>query len=236
VLSVTQVLPKNLALGLGATRYWFVIGGQAVRCFVPYRPSRDADFGVLKSKDLKSLVAQLQQLGPVELLEMSKDTAHLNFDGIDVSIFVLPLLASHVQDQVLTTTGILATKTHAILDRGTRRDFFDLYVMLQTQGLGIASCLHALAHVYATEINHSLVLRALCYFEDADSEAPLPGEGRSDWELVQAFFSKAVAALIVPPITKLQVQTNVVDVTPLPDAARSKRSPAAPRKRRPQTT
>lgn len=30
----------------------FVIGGQAVRCFAPYRPSRDVDFGVATAVDL----------------------------------------------------------------------------------------------------------------------------------------------------------------------------------------
>ena len=35
--------------------YWFVIGGQAVRCFAPYRPSRDVDFGVDSPVNLDDL-------------------------------------------------------------------------------------------------------------------------------------------------------------------------------------
>jgi hypothetical protein len=69
-------------------------------------------------------------------------------------------------------TGLLAAKLHAILDRGTRRDFFDLYVLLQIEGLGL-ECLNALTKVYATEVNSGLVLRALSYFDDADAEADL---------------------------------------------------------------
>ena len=49
-----------------------------------------------------------------------------------------------VEDRRLDVTGILATKLHAILDRGLRRDFFDLYVMLQQQRLGIAEGLAAM--------------------------------------------------------------------------------------------
>ena len=49
-------------------------------------------------------------------------------------------------------TGIqaarLATKLHAILDRGLRRDFFDLYVMLQHHQLGIVAVLAAIHAVY----------------------------------------------------------------------------------------
>jgi Nucleotidyl transferase AbiEii toxin, Type IV TA system len=221
MLPVRQVLPSNLASALDDGRYWFVIGGQAVRCFVPYRPSRDADFGVVSAKDLKTFVNHLQTRGKVELIENSRDTVHLNFEGVDVSVFVLPTLATFTEKQVLNPTAILATKTHAILDRGTRRDFFDLYVMLQTQSSGVAMCLEALVTVYATHINQGLVLRSLCYFEDAEREGPLPGEGDQDWATVKAYFARAVAALIVPPTTELAIQSNVVDVRPAKGTARS---------------
>lgn len=212
MLTVRQVLPAKLVAGLDDGRYWFVIGGQAVRCFVPYRPSRDADFGVVTAKELVTFVKHLEARGKVALIETSKDTVHLNFEGVDVSVFVLPALASFTEDQVLNPTAILATKTHAILDRGTRRDFFDLYVMLQTRGWGVVMCLQALVTVYATEINQGLVLRSLCYFDDAEGEGPLPGESAHDWATVKAYFARAVAALIVPPTAVLAIQSNVVDV------------------------
>lgn len=148
----------------------------------------------------------------MELIETSKDTTHLNFEGIDVSIFVLPQLERHVEDAVLTVTGVLATKTHAILDRGTRRDFFDLYVMLQMHGLGLLQCLEALSEVYETDVNRGLVLRALSHFDDAESEAPLPGEAAEDWPNVRGFFVTGVAALVVPPTRPLGIQSRVVDV------------------------
>lgn len=212
MLSVKQVLPSKLVAGLDEGRYWFVIGGQAVRCFVPYRPSRDADFGVVTAKDLVTFVKHLEARGKIALIETSKDTVHLNFDGVDVSVFVLPALSRFTENQVLNPTAILATKTHAILDRGTRRDFFDLYVMLQTRGWGVVMCLQALVTVYATEINQGLVLRSLCYFDDAEGEGPLPGESAHDWATVKAYFARAVAALIVPPTAALAIQSNVVDV------------------------
>ena len=223
--SPLEVLPEGLAACVADSAYWFVIGGQAVRCFVPYRPSQDADFGVPRARSLQSLVAELRARGTVEIIETSKDTVHLNFEGCDVSIFVLPQLQPHVQGNVLTVTGILATKVHAILERGTRRDFFDLYVMLHTQGLGLLECLNALGAVYATHVNQGLVLRALTYFGDAESEAPLPGEGPDDWARVQSFFARAVAALVVPPTAELDIQSRVVDV-------RSPKRPQRPRQPR----
>ena len=223
-----EVLPAPISKALPAAPYWFVIGGHAVRCFCPYRPSRDVDFGVTNAKSSRELLEQLRSKGKVETRERSKDTVHLTFDGIDVSIFVLPQLARHVDDRALSLDGVLATKLHAILDRGTRRDFFDLYVMLQQHRLGIVECLRAIREVYETEVNDGLVLRALTYFDDAEAEAPLPGEGRQDWASVKAFFVASAGALLLPPQRELAIQALTVDV--IPSSSRAERQPGQRRR------
>ncbi len=149
-----------------------------MRCFAPYRPSRDVDFGIDSPANLNDLVEQLARRGPVEVQERGAGTVHLLWNGIKVSAFVLDFLARHVEDRHLDVTGVLATKLHAILDRGLRRDFFDLYVMLQQHRLGIV--VGADGHPHAStggEIDDGLMLRALTYFDDAEREAALPGEG-----------------------------------------------------------
>ena len=150
--------------------------------------------------------------GTVEILERAPDTVHLLWNEIRVSIFVLEILARHVVDRRLDVTGILATKLHAILDRGTRRDFFDLYVTLEHHRLGAAECLAALRDVYGPKINEPLLLRALTWFEDAEREAPLPAEGPKDWEMVKEYFQTVVAHLLMPPSAPLEIQARRVDV------------------------
>jgi hypothetical protein len=194
--------------------YWFIIGGHAVRCLVPYRPSRDVDFGVANVHDLDDLLQQLSRSGTVEIMERTADTVHLRWDDISVSLFVLDKLARFTAGRRLNDDGIMATKLHAILDRGTRRDFFDLYVTLQDRQLGIASCLRAIRAVYQQEVNEPLLLRALTFFDDAEREAPLPGEGPRDWERVKDFFLTRVGHLLVPPGERLQIQALRVDVAP----------------------
>ena len=205
-------MPLPVGRAVADLPYWFVIGGQAVRCFCPYRPSRDVDFGVTSPGDLADLVQQLQRRGRVEIAERSVDTVHLRFDGIDVSIFVLAMLSPFVSDRRLSVTGLLATKLHASLDRGTRRDFFDLYVTLHRHALGIAECLAAMRHVYQQEINEPLLLRALTFFDDAEREAKLPGEGPDDWVTVKEFFWSRVGQLLIPPSRELLIERRVVDV------------------------
>ncbi len=210
--SPAEVIPEPLADVVDPVPYWFVIGGHAVRCFCPYRPSLDVDFGVRQATDLDGLLAELAAAGDLEPLEKTEDTAHVRWNGIDLSVFVLPRVGDHVEDRRLSVRGILATKLHAILDRGARRDFFDLYVMLQQQKLGLAECLSAMRDVYGESVPEGLLLRALSYFDDAEAEAPLPGEGKSDWRRVKDFFATRVGALVLPPERALAIQKRVVDV------------------------
>ena len=207
-----DVIPEPLSRVVEPLPYWFVIGGQAVRCLCPYRPSRDVNFGVRTARDLDDLVEQLGKSGVTEILERAKDTVHLRWTGINVSVFMLAKLAPFTEERRLSVRGIVATNLHAILDRGLRRDFFDLYVTMQTQQVGIAECLSAMAEVYAQPINQSLLLRALTYFEDAEREAQLPGEGKADWTAVKDFFITRVGNLLVPPARRLEIQERRVDV------------------------
>ena len=170
------------------------------------------DFGVTSDADLADLVRQLECRGHVDIAERSADTVHLRFDGIDVSIFVLEILSPFVNDRRLSVTGLLATKLHAILDRGTRRDFFDLYVILHHHAMGIAECLAAMRQVYRRDVNETLLLRALTFFDDAEREAALPGEGRDDWSTVKEFFWSRVGHLLIPPARTLQIERCVIDV------------------------
>lgn len=241
--SPLEVIPPAVARAVTGVRSWFVIGGQAVRCYFPYRPSDDVDFGVEKKKELTELLARLRSNGKVEIIETSTDTAHLIFEGHDVSIFVLPKLAKYVDDQALTIDGILATKLHAILDRGTRRDFFDLYVVLSEGHLGVIECVRALREVNrGTDINEGLVLRALTYFDDAEREAPLPGEAPGDWGAVKRFFTERVGAQLIPPSLRLGIQSRSVlpadkrkkarASTPTSQCSRSEKSKASTPARR----
>ena len=225
-LTPDRVIPEKLAVAIGDLPIWFVIGGHAVRCFCPYRPSRDVDFGVGNAKSLDELLARLSRTGKTVISERSKTTAYLAWNDTDVSIFVLPHLLPHTKGRALDVTGILGTKLHAILDRGTRRDFFDLYVTLQHHQLGIIECLRAIRVVYQQDVNEQLLLRALTYFGDADAEAKLPNEGRGDWSTVKNFFLSSVGALLVAPHTQLAIQKQVVDVSADVPVKRSKRSRA----------
>lgn len=122
------------------------------------------------------------------------------------------MLAPFVSDRRLSVTGLLATKLHAILDRGARRDFFDLNVTLHRHLLGIAECLAAVRQVYRQDVNDTMLLRALTFFDSAEREAALPGEGPDDWSIVKEFLVSRVGQLLLPPARALQIEARVVEV------------------------
>jgi hypothetical protein len=103
-------------------------------------------------------------------------------------------------------------------------------VLLGEGGLGIAECLSAIRTVYGSKVNDGLLLRALAYFEEASAEARFPGEGPDDWLTVKRFFEHAVGALVVPPTTRLSIQSKRVDVRKTAKASPRKKKPAQERR------
>ncbi len=75
------VIPPALGRAVGDLTYWFVIGGNAVRCFCPYRPTRDVDFGVENVEDFGDLLQQLENRGRVVIRERSVQMAVMENDG-----------------------------------------------------------------------------------------------------------------------------------------------------------
>ena len=76
---------------------------------------------------------------------------------------------------------------------------------LQQHLLGTAECLASIREVFRQDVNESLLLRALTWFEDAEREAPLPSVGKE-------FFLERVGSLPVPPTRGRVIQGRVVDV------------------------
>ena len=89
---------------------------------------------------------------------------------------------------------LVAMKLSAVAGRGTKRDFWDLHVLLTASGRSLADALALFQRKYAREeVGH--VVRSLVYFGDADAE-PMPERltrGRGD--VTKADFVRWVRAL-----------------------------------------
>jgi hypothetical protein len=86
-------------------------------------------------------------------------------------------------------------KVEAIANRGSRRDFIDLYVVSREYGL--PEILQWFAKKYATvSYNRTHMLKALTYFADAEEEPSPDLVAPIEWSSVKEYFRSEVPRLV----------------------------------------
>ena len=80
-------------------------------------------------------------------------------------------------------------KLSAVSSRGAKKDFIDLYFLLQY--FSLAEMLHLYTRKFGIQ-EHFHVLRSLTYFEDAELEATPKMFKQASWALVKTEIEKTV--------------------------------------------
>ena len=89
---------------------------------------------------------------------------------------------------------IASMKLNAVAQRGARRDFWDIHVILSAHPGGLPSLLDAFVRKYPqVDVGH--VIRSLVYFGDAESEPNPRGLDAKAWSTIQADLRVRVRAL-----------------------------------------
>ncbi len=171
-----------------------LVGGTSLALQIGHRVSVDLDlFGELKGDNI-SLDKKLATLAPIELLQQTENIHIYLIDGIKVDIvnYPYPWLKPTVKIDNLalaTIEDIAAMKLAAITGRGSKKDFIDLYFILQKYSL------KKILKFYKAKYSNGsvfLVLRSLSYFDDAEDE-PMPRMlVNITWEEVK----KAITAIL----------------------------------------
>lgn len=172
-----------------ARRGFYLAGGTAVALRLGHRQSVDLDwFTGEQIVDPLRLAAQMQDEGlAFETAQVDRGTLHGAMSGVRVSLleYRYPLLQpSDVWSEcgciVAALDDIASMKLSAIAQRGSRKDFVDLYA-LGSKHCSLAQMLELYARKFSIEdIAH--VLYSLSYFDDADRE-PMPNMlWKIDWE------------------------------------------------------
>lgn len=175
-----------------------LVGGTALALQIGHRKSIDLDlFGLLKS-DEYAILNELNQLGKVKLIQKTQNISIFTIDGIKVDIvnYTYPWLTDVVADDQLRLAGkkdIAAMKLAAITGRGTKKDFIDLYFLLQVYSL------NQLLEFYKQKYHDGsvfLVLRSLAYFEDADVELIPTMMKELDWMVIKRSIVKKLTTYL----------------------------------------
>jgi len=175
-----------------------LVGGTALALHMGHRISVDIDLFTLEDFDadelLISLTADFKNIKP---LVKTKNSLLVELDGIrtDLIKFNYPFKNIIVEDSIrlLSLEDIAPMKLDAITGRGKKKDFFDLFFLLQYFSLPEMLDLHQQKFQHST-IFH--VIKSLTWFEDAETD-PTPNVLNKiiSWQTVKSKISKTVNKL-----------------------------------------
>jgi hypothetical protein len=150
-----------------------LVGGTALALQFGHRESVDVDLFGKQPLDTLDLSGILSGFGKVQLLKKSPSIEVYSVDSIKVDFvnYRYPLLRPIIEESRLRLASpedIAAMKLSAIAGRGSKKDFIDLYLLLQHFSL------KEIVNFYLKKFpdgSEFLVLKSLTYFDDAEKEA-----------------------------------------------------------------
>ena len=194
-----RILP-NLAKALANTDF-YMAGGTALALQLGHRQSVDFDWFIPKLGDQEILFQRLKSLNiSFEVHSVSFETVYLMIDSIRMSFigydypFLQPKL--HWPQYNLYLSSILdiaCMKLSAIASRGSRKDFVDLYFLIN-HSYPLEHFLRSYMEKYQNrDIGH--VVRSLVYFDDAETEPETKMLKPFAWSDLKSDFEKWVKDL-----------------------------------------
>lgn len=162
----------------GRAEGWVLAGGTGLALQLGHRSSNDLDFFRASSFSPVQLAVGLAELGRVAVQSRASGTLHATLDGLRVSFLraEASLLFDGTAYRGLTLADprdIAVMKVIAIGGRGSRKDFVDLYFYLRG-GDSLDGIFELIRRRFAgVDYNEYHLLRALVFFEDAETE-PMP--------------------------------------------------------------
>src|SRR3989344_6963548 len=177
----------------------YLAGGSACALYFGHRFSFDLDFFTEKEFQTEFILEQLKSLEGFVLSRTAEWTILGGFPGVKFSYFYLPhpLIGQNNKFNninVASIEDIAAMKIAAIADRGTKRDFVDLYFIAKNK-FSLDEAFGFYDKKYqrlANNIYH--ILRSLQYFSDAENQEIQMIE-KASWEEIKNFFTDEVKRL-----------------------------------------
>ena len=178
MLSIQTIHPNTLELlkqlasqpELSQTR---LVGGTALALQYGHRQSIDLDFFGVLPEDKEELLEMMSRVGNMIVTNRTKMIVQavinqVKVDFVDYSRY--PWIDESVQGDgfvLASDKDIAAMKVNAIIGRGTRKDFIDLFVLLQHYSLTEIMAFYKQKY---PEFSEYRALLSMTYFEDAEMQ------------------------------------------------------------------
>lgn len=182
----------------------YLAGGTALSLFLGHRISVDLDFFTPHDFRAAQLTESLSQLGTFVPIDIKDNSIICQIDNVQLSLFKYgyPLLDSldfYCKVPIASIRDIAAMKIIAIGDRGSRKDFYDLYTILKFSPLKIEGILDDVCTKFSiTKDSLYHYIRAIGFFEDSRKEPDIQSLVTIDanWPDIESFFLSLVKRLI----------------------------------------
>ncbi len=194
--SVYKILHKQSFL-----KDFYLAGGTGLALQIGHRVSQDFDFFSNKERLTRNsrerIVRHLSDLGNVEVELEEEGTLRIYLNRIGISFFhydyslIAPLL-NFGNLRIASITDIGLMKIAAIVGRGSKKDFIDLY-FIANYHTPLKSLLELSRKKFPIARDFPMqALRALVYFEDAEKEKKPRMIQKLPWKDVKEFFTREV--------------------------------------------
>ncbi len=206
MLQTSAVEPGALAalkklMQVPSLKDFVLVGGTGLALLKGHRLSVDIDlFSAQVPIDADKIIPELNKSGKLSVKEILHYALFLEFDNVklDVLKYSCPWIKPvTVEDgiRVASVDDIMAMKLSAITKRGSKKDFVDIYFLLQEFPLSFM--LENFKTKYVSSETY-MTVRSLSYFEDADlNEMPvLLMDKDVSWDEMKETIRKAVKSVI----------------------------------------
>ena len=178
---------------------YYLAGGTALALQTGIRESFDFDFFVQIEFDENLLIQELEEIGKLEVTVCRKGTVHAILNGVQLTFlyFKNNLVADKIEVEdvkglyLASIKDIAIMKLIAISQRGTKKDFFDLYYICNNFNITITDILKMLKEKYdENKVNYAHIIQSLAYFEDAEDENLPKVFIDYNWEKIKEYYIK----------------------------------------------
>lgn len=202
MLSIQTVRPDTLELlkAISAqpeVKELRLVGGTALALQYGHRQSVDLDFFGKLPEDKEELIEVVRRVGDITVLNRSKIILQMVVNQVKVD-FVDYSRYPWIDEPILGDGFVLASekdiaamKINAIMGRGTRKDFIDLYMLLQHYSL--TQIMDFYRQKYP-EFSEYRALLSMTYFDDAEMQDMPLMFIKTPWESMKTSIIQAVEA------------------------------------------
>lgn len=201
MLSISTVEPRTLDVLRTLTKSSLLskarlVGGTSLALQIGHRKSIDLDFFGEFPESPEELKQLLRNIGTLSVIKESFHIKIYMLDGIKVDF--VNYLYEWIDEPVIeegiclaSVRDIAAMKVNAVEGRGTKKDFIDIYFLLQQ------FTLQEILDFYVRKYPENSIFRALMsltYFDDADLQLPPEMCIPVEWEEMKRTITNAVKA------------------------------------------